>query len=95
MTFNLTDQETATLARLLSEAIDADRYPVSPRIHTLKGILAKIRAGTRTATAAEALRAAARYSGQKASGGALALKSEPGRLATLGSSAAARVRLIA
>ena len=39
-------------------------------------------------------RVAARYSGQKASGGALALKSEPGRPATLGSSAAAGVRLI-
>src|SRR2546430_5594560 len=37
---------------------------------------------------------AACYSGEKALGGALALKSEPGRPATLGSSAAAGVRLI-
>jgi hypothetical protein len=51
-------------------------------------------AATRAFAAGEALRAAARYSGQKAAGGALALKSEPGRPATLGSSAAAGVRLI-
>jgi hypothetical protein len=43
MTFDLTDEETAALARLLSQAIDADRFPLSPRIQTLKGILAKIR----------------------------------------------------
>jgi len=51
-------------------------------------------AGARATAAAEALRAAARHSGQKASDGALALKSEPGQPATLGSSAAAGVRLI-
>ena len=51
-------------------------------------------AATRAFAAGEALRAAARYSGQKAAGGALALKSEPRRPATLGSSAAAGVRLI-
>jgi hypothetical protein len=40
---DLTDEETAALTRLLSKAIDADRYPLSPRIQTLRGILAKIR----------------------------------------------------
>jgi hypothetical protein len=43
MIFDLNDEETAALARLLSQTIDADRYPLSPRIQTLKGILAKIR----------------------------------------------------
>jgi len=40
---NLTDEETDALARLLSRTIDDDRYPLSPRVQTLKGILAKIR----------------------------------------------------
>jgi hypothetical protein len=40
---DLTDEETDALARLLRDTIDADRYPLSPRIQRLKGILAKIR----------------------------------------------------
>ena len=43
MTLDLTDEETAALERLLGETINADRYPLSPRILTLKAILAKIR----------------------------------------------------
>ena len=43
MQLDLTDEETAALTRLLANIIDADRYPLSPRIQTLKGILAKIR----------------------------------------------------
>ena len=43
MALDLTDEETAALTRLLSKAIDAERYPLSPRIQTLKEILAKIR----------------------------------------------------
>ena len=43
MTLDLTEEETAALARLLTNTIDADRYPLSPRIQLLKGILAKIR----------------------------------------------------
>jgi hypothetical protein len=43
MIFDLNDEETAALARLLSQTIDTNRYPLSPRIQTLKGILAKIR----------------------------------------------------
>jgi hypothetical protein len=39
----LTEEETDALASLLSRTIDDDRYPLSPRIQTLKGILAKIR----------------------------------------------------
>jgi len=40
---DLTDEETDAIARLLSRTIDDDRYPLSPRIQTLKGILATIR----------------------------------------------------
>jgi hypothetical protein len=43
MTLDLTDEETAALASLLSRTIDDDRYPLSPRIQNLKGILAKVR----------------------------------------------------
>jgi hypothetical protein len=43
MMLDLTDEETDALARLLSRTIDDDRYPLSPRVQTLKGILAKIR----------------------------------------------------
>jgi hypothetical protein len=43
MPLDLTDDETAALARLLSETIEGDRYPLSPRIQTLKAILGKIR----------------------------------------------------
>jgi hypothetical protein len=43
MMLDLTDQETAALARLLGRTIDDDRYPLSPRIQTLKGVLAKLR----------------------------------------------------
>ena len=40
---DLTDEETAAPERLLSDAIDRDRYPLSRRIKMLRGILAKIR----------------------------------------------------
>jgi len=40
---DLTEEETDALARLLRQTIDDDRYPLSPRVQTLKEILAKIR----------------------------------------------------
>ena len=43
MTLELNDEETAALSRLLSQTINSDRYPLSPRVQTLKDILAKIR----------------------------------------------------
>ena len=43
MMLDLTEEQTVALARLLSRTIDDDRYPLSPRIQNLKGILAKIR----------------------------------------------------
>src|SRR5437763_6685396 len=42
MMLDLTNEETDALARLLSRTIDDDRYPLSPRIQILKGILVKI-----------------------------------------------------
>jgi hypothetical protein len=42
MNLDLTDEESAALARLLTKAIDGDRFPLSPRIQTLKAIRAKI-----------------------------------------------------
>jgi hypothetical protein len=43
MQIDLNDDETAALTRLLTNTIDADRYPLSPRIQTLNAILSKIR----------------------------------------------------
>ena len=37
-----TDDEKTALAALLKRTIDADRYPLSPRIGQLRGILAKL-----------------------------------------------------
>ncbi|MGA8760018.1 MAG: hypothetical protein WB611_27605, partial [Stellaceae bacterium] len=41
-TSNLTDEDRADLARFLREAIEADRFPFSPRVKQLKALLAKI-----------------------------------------------------
>jgi hypothetical protein len=43
MHFDLTDEETAALLRELDEIVENDRYPFSPRIRTLRAILAKLR----------------------------------------------------
>jgi hypothetical protein len=51
MRLDLTDEEATALLSLLNRAIDDDRYPLSPRIRTLRGIRAKVSSGTaRTAT---------------------------------------------
>src|SRR5436190_2046237 len=42
MSQHLTDQNRADLARILHEAIEADRYPFSPKVRRLKERLAKI-----------------------------------------------------
>jgi hypothetical protein len=39
---DLTDEEAAALLRLLNRTIADDRYPLSPRIRTLRGIRAKL-----------------------------------------------------
>jgi hypothetical protein len=43
MILELDEEEAATLARLLRQTIDVDRYPLSPRITAVKTILGKIR----------------------------------------------------
>jgi hypothetical protein len=42
MYLELTDEEVAALLRLLNATIDDDRYPLSPRIRTLRRIRAKL-----------------------------------------------------
>jgi hypothetical protein len=42
MNLELTDEQTEALLRELSQIIEYDRYPFSPRIRTLKEIRAKI-----------------------------------------------------
>src|SRR5713101_6128173 len=41
MRFDLNEEETAALRKLLADAIEYDRYPLSPRVQTLKRILSK------------------------------------------------------
>jgi hypothetical protein len=43
MNFELTDEQTEALLRELFQIIENDRYPLSPRIRTLKEIRGKIR----------------------------------------------------
>jgi hypothetical protein len=43
MNLELTDEESAALLRELDKLIDADRFPLSPRVVALKTIRAKIR----------------------------------------------------
>ena len=40
---DLTDDEAAALTQELHEIVENDRYPFSPRIQTLRAILAKLR----------------------------------------------------
>ena len=39
---NLTEDECADLAQFLRDAINADRFPLSPRVRRLKELLAKV-----------------------------------------------------
>jgi hypothetical protein len=58
MMLDLSDRETDALAGLLRRTIDDDRYPLSPRVQTLKAILAKIQPERRTSHCpAETIRA--------------------------------------
>jgi hypothetical protein len=43
MHLELTDEQTEALVRELSQLIDGDRYPLSPRIVALKEILGMLR----------------------------------------------------
>jgi hypothetical protein len=50
MTPDLTDDDKAALVELLRETTERDRFPLSPRIKRLRGILAKLDAGPAPAT---------------------------------------------
>jgi len=39
---NLTDADRGELARLLRQSIDADRFPLSPRVQRWKALLARL-----------------------------------------------------
>ena len=39
---NLTDEDYSDLAKVVREAIDAERYRIGPRIKKLRGLLAKL-----------------------------------------------------
>ena len=41
MILDLSDEETRALLNVLVEVIEADRYPLSPRVRLLQAILAK------------------------------------------------------
>jgi hypothetical protein len=43
MHLDLSDEEAAALTQELHEIVENDRYPFSPRIRTLRAILAKLR----------------------------------------------------
>jgi hypothetical protein len=43
MKFDLSDEQAAALTKELSDIIENDRWPFSPRIWMLKSILAKLR----------------------------------------------------
>jgi hypothetical protein len=43
MNFKLTDEQTEALIRELSQIVQNDRYPLSPRIVVLKEILGQLR----------------------------------------------------
>jgi hypothetical protein len=43
MHLDLTDDEAAALTQELHDIVENDRYPLSPRIRTLRAILAKLR----------------------------------------------------
>ena len=69
MNLNLTDDEALALIRLLRDAIDDDRYPLSPRILTLSASLrSSIRSRSANPRRPEGVCATASNSGQKASG---------------------------
>jgi len=42
MQLDLTDEEASALRKLLADAIEYDRYPLSPRVQALRRILAKL-----------------------------------------------------
>jgi hypothetical protein len=56
MPLDLTDDEKAALIELLRGTIDRDRFPLSPRIRLLRGILEKLGIRSTLATSSPALK---------------------------------------
>jgi len=54
MNFDLTDEETASLAAVLRRLISDDRYPLSPRVKTWQAILDKVALAARASAATAA-----------------------------------------
>jgi hypothetical protein len=46
MSLDLDDSERAALIELLTDTIERDRFPLSPRVKRLRGILAKLGIGS-------------------------------------------------
>jgi hypothetical protein len=92
MHLELSDEETAALIRELHDIVESDRFPLSPRIRTLQGILDKLEPppAREPPAADEALRTAAIHPRAATA----RVKSSPGPRATLGSTAEAHLRLI-
>ena len=42
MQFDFSDEDTLALLNLLVDTIEAERYPFSPRVEVLRGVLAKL-----------------------------------------------------
>jgi hypothetical protein len=86
MHLDLSDEQTAALLGTLDRMIDSDRYPLSPRIRTLK----EIRAMIKPYPVREQLPATKHYEPIRET----PLKSYTGPPMTLGNAAAAHVTLI-
>jgi hypothetical protein len=43
MHLDLSDEETAALTQELHDIVESDRYPFSPRVRTLRAVLAQLR----------------------------------------------------
>jgi hypothetical protein len=80
MKFDLSDEQAAALTEELSDIIENNRWPFSPRIWMLKSILAKLRPGAPAFVTGKASRAAAGYCSQKTAGRALARKARDRRV---------------
>jgi hypothetical protein len=57
MQLDLTDEEALALLKLLTEKIESDRYPLSPRIRVLRGILDRLPGAPPAAPAARPITA--------------------------------------
>ena len=81
----LTDDEKTALVALLKRTIDDDRYPLSPRIRTLRGILAKLEPPRPAPAPLTAGAMSHRREGGTGGGGMAESMSEPAKSSKIGS----------